>query len=42
MRDQMVCSLKSVGALDVFQSGFRSGHSTVTALLNIRMVFMGT
>jgi hypothetical protein len=35
MRDQMVCFLKSVGALDVFQSGFRSGHSTVTALLNI-------
>jgi hypothetical protein len=35
MRDQMVCSLKSVGVLDVFQSGFRSGHSTVTSLLNI-------
>jgi hypothetical protein len=27
--------LESVGALDVFQSGVRSGHSTVTALLNI-------
>jgi hypothetical protein len=35
MRDQMVCFLETVGALDVFQSGFRSGHSTVTALLNI-------
>jgi hypothetical protein len=30
MRDQMVCFLESVGALNVFQSGFRSGHSTVT------------
>jgi hypothetical protein len=35
MRDQMVCFLESVGALDVFQFGFRSGHSTVTALLNV-------
>jgi hypothetical protein len=35
MRDQIVCFLETVGALDVFQSGFRSGHSTVTALLNI-------
>jgi hypothetical protein len=35
MRGQMVCFLETVGALDVFQSGFRSGHSTVTALLNI-------
>jgi hypothetical protein len=31
----MVCFLKSVSALDVFQSGFRFGHSTVTILLNI-------
>jgi hypothetical protein len=36
MRDQMTCFLESVGALDVFQSGFRSGHSTVPALLNIK------
>jgi hypothetical protein len=35
IRDQMVCFLESVGALDVFQSGFRFSHSTVTALLNI-------
>jgi hypothetical protein len=35
MRDLLVCFLESVGALDVFQYGFRSGHSTVTALLNI-------
>jgi hypothetical protein len=35
MRDQIVCFLESVDALDVFQSGFRSGHSTVTTLLNI-------
>jgi ribonucleases P/MRP protein subunit RPP40 len=35
MRDHMVCFLEFVGALDVFQFGFRSGHSTVTALLYI-------
>jgi hypothetical protein len=39
IRDQMVCFLESVSALNVFQSVFRSGHSTVTALLNI--TFMG-
>jgi hypothetical protein len=35
MRDQMICFLISVGALDVFQSGFHSCHSTVAVLLNI-------
>jgi hypothetical protein len=35
MRDQMVCFLESVGIPDVFQSSYRSGHSTVTVELNI-------
>jgi hypothetical protein len=35
MRDQMVDFLESTNAVDPFQSGFRTGHSTTTALLCI-------
>jgi hypothetical protein len=35
MRDHIVVNIESVRALNPFQSGFRSGHSTVNALLNI-------
>jgi Reverse transcriptase (RNA-dependent DNA polymerase) len=35
MRDQMVEFLDSNNALDALQSGFRTGHSTTTALLCI-------
>jgi hypothetical protein len=35
MRDQIVAYIESTRALNPFQSSFRSGHSTVTALLNI-------
>jgi hypothetical protein len=33
--DQMVAYLTDVEALSPIQSGFRPGHSAVTALLNI-------
>jgi hypothetical protein len=35
MRDQIVVYIESARALNPFKSGFRSGHSTVTTLLNI-------
>jgi hypothetical protein len=36
MRDQIVAYLTDIGALSPLQSGFRSDHSTVMALMNIK------